>query len=74
MPSKFLLSAQVFVHHTAAIEIFGCHAHFAMDAFLRVNIVTVADYGNCALSANRLAFKAFPASVKLPDLISNHPL
>jgi hypothetical protein len=38
-----LLCAQILVHHAAAVKVFCGHAHFAVNTFSWVDVVTVTD-------------------------------
>ena len=48
---QLLLCTKILVHHATAVKVLSGHAHFAVNALCWINIVIVADDGDCALSA-----------------------
>ena len=69
-----LLRPKILVHHASTIEILCGHAHFTVDTFLRINIIAIPDDGDRPLPTDRLTLKTLSASVKLPNLVADHPL
>ena len=71
---KLLFRFKILLHHASTNQILVCHAFFAVNALVWIDIVVTADYRYRTRSAKGFAFQALAAGIEFPNLVSNHSL